>query len=213
MVSLCLIFFLNIYQKINPCVLVHIISTSVFHLSLEGLMRINICWIESMTPRLDIQRDLTGILPPKRSARIQTAESGSSTLCISDRNNGGKMVSLPTFSVETHQMSEQETFFSTRVKCPKVSQSVSWYHVPDCAFWADVRLVSPCLVSSCFFLFLPLLRWQRARKGPCYFCHLGLMLCPLLGLLSFMFVILYPWKFVKNLLTFASSYLNSYLNR
>ena len=55
--------------------------------------------------------------------------------------NGGKTVSLRTFSVETHQTSEQETFFPTRVKCPEGS--------PDRAFRADVGLVSPC-ICLCF---------------------------------------------------------------
>lgn len=134
-------FFLEYLQENEPlcCGPVNIhISFSPF---IRGLMRINVCWIESVTPRLDTQGDWTGISSLKRSARIQTAASGSSALCISNRTKWGEMASLWTFSVETHQKSEQETCFPTRVKCRRVS--------PASAFWADVGLASPC-VCLCF---------------------------------------------------------------
>lgn len=191
-------FFLEYLQENEPlcCGPVNIhISFSPF---IRGLMRINVCWIESVTPRLDTQGDWTGISSLKRSARIQTAASGSSALCISNRTKWGEMASLWTFSVETHQKSEQETCFPTRVKYRRVS--------PASAFWEYLLLVPFGLTWVSLLLVSAFASVRMCSRG-ILFCYSSLMLCPLLGLLSYIFVILYPRKFVKNLLIFASPYL------
>ena len=154
-----------------------------------------------MAPRLEIERDWLGTWSLKRSADPHAAESSSSALSVSNRAKWENkwLHRGPLLPKHTTGLSQR---CSPRAgKCPKAP--------PD-----TVQLAAPAgLAWVSFRLRLPSLPCQRARKGPWYFCYSSLTLCPLLRFLSFIFVILYAWRFVKNLLIFASPYLNNCLNR
>lgn len=145
-------FFLEYLQENEPLcfgpVNIHI-SFSPF---IRGLMRINVCWIESMSPRLDTQRDWTGISSLKRSARVRTAASGSSALCISNRTKwGGNGFIMDLFCWNTPKVWARDVLSNSG----EVSQSIS----------------CQCLLGwrgSRFSLCLPLLRWDCAREGSCF---------------------------------------------
>lgn len=74
-------------------------------------MHVNICSAEPMSPRLETQRELRGILS-LRGTRARVSQSGAlhSVFPALIELNWEKMVSLWVFSVETQRRSEQELF-------------------------------------------------------------------------------------------------------